>query len=119
MRPIILLSTYKLSRDEQWDLCRMLERANVSEFEFITLETRKDDVDSLLSELDFYKEEPLVVTLDDTAIEFAHKYLTGHCRIVDWYKPSLSYMPPKVIGQQLSDVLLMKATQPDDEGAEH
>lgn len=118
MRPIVLLSTYKLSNSEQWDMCRMLERAHVSEFDFVTLETRRDDVDSLIDELDSYREEPLVVTLDDTAIAFAHKYLDGHCRIVDWYKPSLSYIPPKINGQQLADVLLMEATQEDDEGGE-
>ncbi len=116
MRPIILLSTYKLSKEDQWDLCRMLERAHVSEFDFITLETRKTNLDDLIAELDAYAEEPIVVTLDDTAIEFAHKYLDGHCRIVDWYKPSLSYIPPKVIGQQLCDVLSREATQTDDEG---
>lgn len=111
MRPIILLSTYKLSNAEQWDLCRMLERANVSEFEFITLETRKDKLDDLIAELYTFSEEPIVVTLDDTAIEFAHKHLEGHCQILDWYKPSLSYVPPKVIGQQLRDVLDSEQTK--------
>lgn len=113
MRPIILLSTYALNNSEQWDLCRMMERARVSEFDFIALEDRKGNVKDLTDELDLYKEEPLVVTLDDTAIKFAHNYLTEHCRILDWYKPSLSYVPPKVVGQQLADMILERETQED------
>lgn len=113
MRPIVLMSTYNLSNADQWDLCRMLERANVSEFDFVVLEDLKGTVDDLLNDLSMYKEEPIVVTLDDAAIKFAHNYLTGSCRIIDWYKPSLSYVPPKVNGQQLATVLLEDERHPD------
>ena len=113
MRPIILLSTYALRNAEQWDLCRMMERARVSEFDFIALEDRKGNVQELTDELDMYKEEPLVVTLDDTALRFAYNYLENHCKILDWYRPSSSYIPPKVVGQQLADMILQSETQED------
>lgn len=119
MKPIILLSTYALSREEQWNICRMVERAGVSHFEFIVLEDRRGNVEDLQRELNSYVDEPTMLTLDATALEFAHAHLQNYVRLVDWYKPSLSYMPPKVIGQQLSNVLQTEATTEDEEGQQY
>jgi hypothetical protein len=114
MKQVVLLSTYPLPSEEQWDMCRMLEQARISHFEFIVLQDRKGSVQDLQIELEEHKELPILLTLDATAFEFAQTHLQYHGRILDWYRPSLSYLPPKVNGQQLANLLYREATQPEE-----
>lgn len=101
MSTVIILSTYLIGNAEQWDLCRMLERAGISEFEFITLENRGGDVKDLLDEICEHKESPIVITLDDVSAEFAQSHIKPHARVLKWYHPVDSYLPPALVGQQL------------------
>lgn len=113
---VFLLSTYNLPNAEQWDVCRMLERAGISNFEFIALEDYRDRLDDVAGMLLGPKETPLLITLDDTALAYAQASLVNTARLIPWYRPSNHIVPPKVAGQQLANVINNKATTDDWEG---
>lgn len=113
MREVFLLSTYSLSNEDQWDLCRMVERAGIFNFEFIPLEDYQGRLDQLFDLILSAKTKPIIITLDDTALEYSKAQFAKYARLIAWYRPSNHVVPPKVAGQQLLNVLQTEATTED------
>lgn len=113
MREVFILSTYNLPVEEQWDLCRMVERAGIFNFEFLTLEDYQGKMDQLVDLVLSSKEKPIVITLDDITLEYSQAQFSKYARLIPWYRPSNHVVPPKVAGQQLHSVLTNKATTED------
>lgn len=113
MREVFILSTYNLSNEEQWEVCRMVERAGLFNFEFLPLEDYRDQLERVVDIVLSAKERPIVITLDSTALEYAQTQFSKYARLIPWYRPSNHVVPPKVAGQQLYNVLNDKVTTED------
>lgn len=113
MREVFILSTYNLSLEDQWDLCRMVERAGIFNFEFLPLEEYQGKTDQLVDLVLSSKTKPIIVTIDEIALQYAQAQFSKYARLIPWYRPSNHVVPPKVAGQQLYNVLNNEATTED------
>lgn len=113
MREVFILSTYTPTLEDQWDLCRMVERAGIFNFEFLPLEDYQGRMDQVVDIILSSKERPILITLDDVAHEYAKTQFVKYARLIPWYHPSNHVVPPKVAGQQLGKVLSTKEEEED------